>query len=80
MRTPVSRGGRAMIYSMVRSPLPVALVGAWCKACPADCKVDQRFARSKDEDDTERGVTELLSLKDSPPLVGWGISGGGLAD
>ena len=51
---------------VARKLLPVALVGAWCKASPADCEVVRRLARADDDSDVENRVMELLALEDSP--------------
>ena len=49
-----------------RMLLPAALVGAWSNTSPADREVVRRLARSKDDNDVDNGVLELLALPDSP--------------
>lgn len=49
-----------------RKLLPVAMVGAWHRASPADCEVVRLLARVDDYRKVEDSITELLALEDPP--------------
>lgn len=49
-----------------RKLLPVAMVGAWHRASPADCEVVGLLARVDDYREVENSIAELLALEDPP--------------
>ncbi len=51
---------------IARKLLPLAIVGAWHNASPADCEVVQLLARADDYREVEDSITELLALEDPP--------------
>ena len=62
VRTPTWAGDARTARTLV----PAALVGAWRTSSPSDRKVVQKLYGSKDDNDVERGVMELLALEDAP--------------